>query len=137
MFADPFVLSTTCTALTQAGNISMPCIGRGPDKSAYRYTDADYNVWDLTIGHQATRRNRVTARLAVSGLTPNLLVDETHSVYSQAIYVVGDFPLSGSVNSAAYTDPTLFETMVKGIGGLLIGLNAADPLFMRIIKGET
>lgn len=139
MFTDPLVINTEYSTLTvnAAKNVSLACIGRGDTSSAYRYKDADLNVWDLLISHSATRRNRVVARLSVSGLTPNLLVDGSNSAYSQAIYVVGDFPLTGSVNSAAYSDPTLYETMVKAIGGLCVAQGTADPLFMRIIGGET
>lgn len=139
MFSDPLTINTEYSTLTvnAAKDKSFTCTGRGETQSTYRYIDADGNTWDLLISHSATRRNRVVARLSVSGLTPNLLLDGSRSAYSQAVYVVGDFPLSGSVNSAAYTDPTLFETMIKGVGSLLVSQGAADPLFLRAVKGET
>lgn len=145
MFADPLTLTADWTTITaDAGeNISFAASERAADHSTYRFADQDANgkpvTWTLFTGHQYARRNRFTARLTVDSLMPDLLVPANNSKFSQSVYVVADVPPSGPFEPYEGTPPTL-ETicaMMHAIGGLLISVDTADPLFRRIINGET
>jgi hypothetical protein len=140
MFADPFVVHTDWTTVTvdSSEDISFVTTERAADHSTYANPDNNStDSWSLFIGHQYGRRNRYTARLTVSGLVPDLIIDGNNSQYSQSCYVVFDCPSSGPVNPAIYSDISLPNYMLKTIGGLLISVDSADPLFQRVMRGET
>jgi len=135
MFADPLVIASRITAKTTGTNYSFPRTGSSADKSTYEYfDDATGYTWVVTLGHQRGRRGRFTARVDVSGLTPDLIVDGQNSRFSQSCYVVFDCPITGAVDGITY--PSIPNDMLGIVGNLLLSA-AAAPEFIRVIKGET
>lgn len=140
MLADPLTLTTDWTTITADAteNFVFPALERAADHSSYGTFDAvTQEKMTLFVGHQYGRRNRFTVRLTVDGLTPDLILDGNNSKFSQSCYVVFDCPPTGPVNPAAYSTISLPHYMMKAIGGLLIGINDADPVFQRVVNGET
>lgn len=142
MLADPLVVRPDMTTITYdaSEDYSLPALERAADHSLYGTgpTGATQETWRMFIGHQYGRRNRYTARLTVSGLIPDLIVDNNNSQYSQSCYVVFDCPNVGPINPAAYeTGINLPNLMLKSIGNLLVSVDTADPTFRRVLAGET
>ncbi len=141
MLADPLVLRGDWTTITADGgeDNSLAALERAGDHSTYGFgpSGTTQEAWRMFIGHQYGKRNRFTARLTVSGLVPDLLIDNNNSRFSQSCYVVFDCPSTGPVNPAAYTSISLPNYMMKTIGGLLISVDTADPTFARVLLGET
>lgn len=137
MFADPLTVVTDHTTITNDTTASYAAIERAADHSLYRSAGSDFSEsWDLFVGHQFGRRNRYTARLTVSGLYPDLLIDGNNSRFSQSCYVVFDSPNIGPVNPYA-SGITMPNAMIKAIGGLLVSVDTASPVFARVLAGET
>lgn len=140
MFADPLVLVSDWDTITKdaASDLSLPAIERAADHSTYQVgPDGSNNeYWTLLVGHQYGRRSRFTARLTVKALTPDLLIDGNNSQFTQSCYVVFDSPNSGPVNINTSGMSTQ-QRMMKAIGSLLISVDTADPIFMRVLSGET
>lgn len=145
MLADPLTLTADWTTLTaDAGeNVSFTASERASDHSTYKFVDQDSTgktvTWTLFNGHQYGRRNRFTSRMTVDTLMPDLLVPANNSKFSQSVYVVADLPPSGSFEPYGGTPPNIesINLMMHLIGGLLVSVDTADPLFRRIINGET
>lgn len=142
MLADPLVVNSNWTTITAVGgeSFSMPAVERAADHSTYQLVDsggAGDIPFTMFIGHQYGKRNRYTARLTVAGLAPNLLFDGQSSRFSQSCYVVFDVPPAGI--QEPYSSPTYAtsKTMMRMIGSLLVSVGAADPVFTRILAGET
>jgi hypothetical protein len=140
MFADPLTVNSDWSTITvdSGENIVFQAIERAADHSTYAPNDnSATETWKLFIGHQYGRRNRYTARVTVSGLTPDLIVDGNNSQYTQSCFVVFDCPNVGPVNPSGYSNISLPNYMMKMIGGLLVSVDTADPIFKRVINGET
>jgi hypothetical protein len=138
MLADPLVLVTDWTAITAEGGevLSLPVTERAADHSLYQFTEPGAETWKVFTGHQYGRRSRYTARAQVSGLVPDLLIDGNNSLVTQSCYVVFDCPPSGPVNFNA-SGKTTAQVMMHVIGSLLHSVDTADPIFMRLVNGET
>lgn len=141
MLADPLTVNADWTAITvDAGeNMIFPALERAADHSLYGTgpDGATLETWRLFVGHQYGRRNRYTARVTVSGLTPDLIVDGNNSQFSQSCFVVFDCPNTGPINPSAYSSITLPQYMMKIVGGLLVSVDTAAPIFSRVLAGET
>jgi hypothetical protein len=139
MFADPLVLTRDWTTLTAnaAQNLSPPASERAADHSTYRTLDADQNDHVLFIGHQYGRRSRFTARYTVTGFMPSLTVPDQNVSFNQSCYVVCDVPSTGPIQATS-TSSNIFRFQMKTIGGFLVSSGVAvDPLFARVLNGET
>lgn len=142
MLADPLVLVSDWSTITAAGGetFSFPTIERNGGQSLYRQpADADGTILSCSVGHQFGRRQRFTLRVTADGLTPDLLIDNNNSKFSQSCYVVFDCPSTGPVTTPTYDTSgfLLWNYMLKLVGGSLVSVGAADPLFQRVIQGET
>jgi hypothetical protein len=140
MFADPLTITGDWSTITaDAGeNQVFQAIERAADHSLYGQNDGSPSeYWRLYIGHQFGRRNRYTVRLTVNGLTPDLLIDGNNSQYTQSCFVVFDSPSVGPINPSGYSGISLPNYMMKLIGGFLVSVDTADPLFKRVLNGET
>lgn len=138
MFADPTVMIRDYTTITaNAGyNLGFPASERAADHSTYRTVDADNNDHVLFVGHQYGRRNRFTVRYTISGVTPALLVPDQNQSFSQSCYAVFDCPTSGPIDGTGSVT-LLTRKLMNGIGGYLTSITGADPLMVRVVKGET
>jgi hypothetical protein len=140
MFTDPLNLVRLHSTITADGasTISMAASERAADHSTYRYVDADGNDHVLFVGHNYGRRSRFTARYSISGFTPSALVPADNVGFSQSVYVVADVPSYGPIQSTS-TLTSLFRRQMQGIGSLLVvqGAVSVDPLFARVVNGET
>jgi hypothetical protein len=141
MLADPLVIRSDMSTITYDAtwDQSFPRIESGNGFSLYGTgPDDTQETWRWFVGHQFGKRNRYTARVTVSGLVPDLLIDNNNSRYSQSCYVVFDAPPVGAINPAAYASGiNLPNVMLKSIGNLLVSVDTADPIFRRIMAGET
>lgn len=138
MFSDPLVLTRGWTTITAdaAVNASLPASERAADHSSYTFVDSYGKTHTIFIGHQNGRRKRFTARYTVNGFMSDPMVSGNQLEFSQSVYVVTDCPLAGPILLNSDGTPVLRRQM-QGIGGLLVSLTAADPLFMRAVNGET
>jgi len=141
MLADPLVAVRDWTTITtDAGmNLSMPALERAADHSLYGYDDpasTQGEKWRLFVGHQYGKRSRYTARITNSGLTPDVIIDGNNTTYSQSCYVVFDAPNVGTIDVTG-SGPSTPNLMMHMIGALLVSVDTADPIFRRILNGET
>jgi hypothetical protein len=139
MFSDPFILNRDWSTITaNAGeNTSLPASERAADHSTYRGLDPDQNDHILFIGHNYGRRNRFTARYTVSGFMPSATVPDQNVSFNQSVYVVADVPVTGPIQSTS-TSTHIFRKQMHLIGGFLVSVGVSvDPLFSRIVNGET
>lgn len=137
MFSDPLVLTRDWSTITaNAGsNISMPASERAADHSTYRNVDAVGNDHVFFIGHSYGKRSRFTASYEVKGFIPTVVDPTTNTPFTQRVYVVVDVHPNGPVNTVS-SETNILRKQLAGVGGFLIGV-AADPLFVRIVNGET
>lgn len=145
MFSDPLTLHSDWSAITvDAGqDFVFAASERASDHSTYRFVDYDTNTkpvnWTLFMGHQYNRRRRFTGRVTMDTLLPDLLTPANNSQFSASCYVVVDLPSSGYFEPYGGTPPAIasINSMMKMVGGLLVSVDTADPLFLRVLNGET
>jgi hypothetical protein len=141
MLADPLVVTSDWSTITaDAGeNWSIPAIERAADHSRYQTELVTGNgTLGIFIGHQYGRRNRFTFRVDAAAVIPDVFVDNNNSKATQSCYVVFDAPSIGAFDYPDYSSGLhLPQTMMKMVGGALISVDTADPLFLRVLNGET
>lgn len=144
MLADPFVATSDWTTITvdASENWSFPATERDAVHSLYS-TALESNdlpgTASIFVGHQYTgRRNRYTFRITADTIIPDVLLDGKSSRVNQSCYVVFDTPPTGAFDYPNYSSGLhLPQQMMKVVGATLISVDSADPLFMRILHGET
>jgi hypothetical protein len=141
MLADPLVVTGDWTTITPDAteNISMPALERAADHSLYGYDDptsANYEKWRIFTGHQYGKRSRYTVRITNSGIIPDFLIDGNQTTFQQSCYVVFDAPNTGAIDlsTSGLARP---QKMLHMLGSFLVSVDTADPLFLRILRGET
>lgn len=144
MLADPLIVVGDWTTVTaDAGeSLSLPASERAADHSTYKLVDVDSDgrpvTWTVFVGHQYGKRSRYTVRITVDTVLPDLLTPANNAKVSQSVYVVADVPNTGVFEpySSAPSFPS-FNKMMKQLGSFLISVDTADPIFRRVVDGET
>jgi hypothetical protein len=144
MLADPLVVVGDWTTITadSGEDLSFPASERAADHSTYKFADVDEDgrpvTWTMFVGHQYGKRSRYTIRLTVDSVLPDLLSPANNAKVQQSVYVVADVPNTGVFEpySEAPAIPT-FNKMMHMIGGFLVSVDTAVPVFRRVVDGET
>jgi hypothetical protein len=130
MLPDPVIVDISSSVYTSSDPKSFVCIERAADHSLYRYpvfvTGEDV---DLFVGHQFGKRNRVTMRFTASKIVADPLVSGRSSLLSNSYYIVADEHPSFVSGSKGF--------LLNGLASLILGNDGANPVFTRVIAGET
>jgi len=118
VFSDP--QSITYASVSK----SLPAISRNDSQSVYQLNDSGV-VYNLTVGHQFGKRNRVNARLRRDAFATDPLVPTQNILASMTASFVLDFPTSGFSASDA-------QNLANALTGFLTSAN-----ILKMANGET
>lgn len=118
MFSDPQSVTYATVAKT------LPRTGSTADESTYKLNDSG-TIYQLRLGHQFKRRNRVVARLQRDSFSADPLVPAQNILASMTATLTIDFPTGG-----------LTSTDAQSLANALTGW-ATSANILRLANGET
>lgn len=118
MFSDP--QSVTYSTVAK----SLPVIGRNSDESSYKLNDAGV-IYQMKLGHQFKKRNRVVARLQRDSFASDPLVPAQNILASMTATFTLDFPNIGLTTADA-------QNLGKALRDWL-----TDANILKLANGET